>query len=74
MDAALSFLTTRMRTVREVEDKLDDLQYGEADVLATVERLKELSLLNDEAYAQEFVSPGDQTGEPAEAVSGSEGS
>lgn len=55
MDAALSFLTTRMRTVREVEDKLDDLQYGEADILATVERLKELSLLNDEAYAQEFV-------------------
>ena len=38
-----------------MEDKLDDLQYGEADVLATVERLKELSLLNDEAYAQEFV-------------------
>lgn len=55
MDAALSYLTARMRTVREVEDKLDDLQYGEGDILATVERLKELGLLNDEAYAREFV-------------------
>ena len=55
MDAALSYLTGRMRTVREVEDKLDDLQYGEGDVLATVERLKELNLLNDREYAREFV-------------------
>ena len=55
MDAALSFLTSRMRTVREVEEKLDDLQYGEGDILATVERLKELNLLNDAEYAREFV-------------------
>lgn len=55
MDAALAYLTDRMRTVREVEDKLDDLQYGEGDILATVARLKELNLLNDEAYAREFV-------------------
>ncbi len=55
MDAALSYLTGRMRTVREVEKKLDSLQYGEGDILVTVERLKELNLLNDEAYAREFV-------------------
>ena len=55
MDAALSYLTGRIRTVREVEDKLDDLQYGEGDILATVERLKELNLLNDAEYAREFV-------------------
>ncbi len=55
MDAALSFLTARMRTVREVEEKLDDLQYGEGDVLTTVERLKELNLLNDREFAREFV-------------------
>lgn len=55
MDAALSYLSARMRTVREVEDKLDDLQYGEGDILVTVERLKELNLLNDEEYAREFV-------------------
>ncbi len=57
MDAALSFLTPRMRTVREVEEQLDDLQYGEADILTTVERLKELNLLDDAAYAREFVRP-----------------
>ena len=55
MDAALSYLSARMRTVREVEDKLDELQYGEGDILVTVERLKELNLLNDEEYAREFV-------------------
>lgn len=55
MDAALSYLTGRMRTVREVEEKLDDLQYGEGDILTTVERLKELNLLNDAEYAHEFV-------------------
>ena len=55
MDAALSYLTGRMRTVREVEDKLDDLQYGEGDILAVVDRLKELNLLNAEEYAREFV-------------------
>ncbi len=55
MDAALSYLTAKMRTVREVEEKLDELQYGEGDILVTVERLKELNLLNDEEYAREFV-------------------
>ena len=55
MDAALAYLTDRMRTVREVEEKLDDLQYGEGDILSTVARLKELNLLNDEVYAREFV-------------------
>ena len=55
MDAALDYLTDRMRTVREVADRLDDLQYGEGDILAAVERLKELNLLNDEAYAREFI-------------------
>ena len=55
MAAAQGCLTARMRTVREVEDKLDELQYGEGDILATVARLKELNLLDDEAYAREFV-------------------
>lgn len=55
MDAALVYLTGRMRTVREVEDKLDSLQYGEGDILITVNRLKELNLLNDAEYAREFV-------------------
>ena len=55
MDAALGYLTARMRTVREVEEYLDKLQYGEGDIILTVARLKELGLLNDEHFAQEFV-------------------
>ncbi|MBQ6146896.1 MAG: regulatory protein RecX [Clostridia bacterium] len=55
MDAALSYLTARMRTVREVEERLDDLQYGEGDILTTVNRLQELNLLNYAEYAREFV-------------------
>ena len=54
MDSALRFLA-RARTVREVERHLDACEYGEVEVYETVERLKELGLLNDAAYAEEFV-------------------
>ncbi|MEN6635723.1 MAG: RecX family transcriptional regulator [Clostridiaceae bacterium] len=54
MDAALRFLV-RARTVREVERHLDACEYGEVEVYETVERLKDLGLLNDAAYAEEFV-------------------
>lgn len=56
MDAALRFLAARPRTVREVEDKLDSLDYGEGDIGMTVARLKELGLLNDESFAADFVA------------------
>ena len=55
MDAALRFLEGRARTVREVERRLDACEYGEVEVYETVERLKELNLLNDTAYAEEYV-------------------
>lgn len=55
MDAALKYLTPRMRTVREMQEYLDSLDYGEADVDATVARLQELGLLDDGQYAREFV-------------------
>ena len=55
MDAALRFLGARARTVRETERHLDACEYGEYEVYQTVERLKELNLLDDEAFAQEFV-------------------
>lgn len=55
MDAALKYLTTRMRTVREMQEHLDGLDYGEADVDATISRLQELGLLDDGQYAREFV-------------------
>ena len=54
MDSALRFLA-RARTVREVERHLDACEYGEVEVYETVERLKELGLLNDLAFAEEFV-------------------
>lgn len=55
MDAALRYLGARARTVREVERHLDSCEYGEVEVYETVERLKELGLLDDLAYANEFV-------------------
>ena len=55
MDAALRYLGGRARTVREVERHLDACEYGEVEVYETVERLKELNLLDDLAYANDFV-------------------
>lgn len=55
MDAALKYLTTKARTVREMELYLDKREYGEYEVYQVVERLKELGYLNDEAYACDFV-------------------
>lgn len=56
MDCALSYLTARDRTVREMQRHLDQKEYGEADVDAVIERLIELGLLNDRRYAEQFVA------------------
>lgn len=56
MDAALSYLSPKARTVREVEENLDSLDYAEYDVYSTVERLKELGYLDDEKYARDFIA------------------
>lgn len=55
MDAALSYLSGRARTVREVERHLDEKQYGEYEVQQVVERLQELGYLDDAAFAKEFI-------------------
>ena len=55
MDEALRFLGGRARTVREVERRLDECEFGEAEISAVVERLIELGLLNDASYAEQFV-------------------
>lgn len=55
MDAALRFLGGRARTVREVERRLDACEFGEVEVYETVERLKDLGLLNDASFAEQFV-------------------
>ena len=56
MDAALTYLGYRARTAREVERRLDELQYGEVEIAETLERLKELKLVDDAAYAEEFIA------------------
>ena len=55
MEYAMKYLTVKDRTVSEMQTYLDGKEFGEADVDATIERLKELGLLNDARYAQRFV-------------------
>lgn len=54
-DAALSYLSPKARTVREVELKLDEGSYSEGEIMQTIERLKEAGLLDDEKYARDFI-------------------
>ncbi len=54
-DAALSYLSPKARTVREVELKLDEGSYSEGEIMQTTERLKEAGLLDDEKYARDFI-------------------
>ena len=55
MDYAMKYLTAKDRTVSEMQAYLDEKDFGEADVDATVARLQELGLLDDRRYAQRFV-------------------
>ena len=55
MDAALSYLERSPRTVREVERRLDECEFGEADIDAVTLRLTELGLVNDQAFAQDYI-------------------
>ena len=54
-DAALSYLSPKARTVREVELKLDEGSYSEGEIMQTIDRLKEAGLLDDEKYARDFI-------------------
>ena len=55
MDYAMKYLTTRYRTESEMIAYLDSKDFGEADVDATIERLKSLGLIDDERFAKRFV-------------------
>jgi len=55
MEYAMKYLTVKDRTVSEMQTYLDGKDFGEADVDATIARLRELGLLNDARYAQRFV-------------------
>ena len=56
MDAALSYLTARARTVGEMELHLYKQQFGEVEVYDCIERLKELGYLNDRHFAADFIA------------------
>ncbi len=55
MDWALKYLDVKPRTVREVELKLDEAEFGEQEVYDVILRLKELNFLNDNDYAANFI-------------------
>lgn len=55
MDHALTYLSSRQRTVREMACYLDEKDFGEADVDATIARLIELGLLDDRRFADDFI-------------------
>ena len=55
MEYAMSYLTARDRTEREMQTYLDSKEFGEADIDATLFRLKELGLIDDRRYAEQFV-------------------
>lgn len=56
MEAALNYLERTARTKREMERYLeDDKMFDEVSVMETIRRLEELNLINDEAFAMNFV-------------------
>lgn len=55
MDEALRFLGARARTEREVMRRLEECEFGEAEIETTLLRLQELGLVNDAAFAEDFV-------------------
>ncbi|MBR5947916.1 MAG: regulatory protein RecX [Clostridia bacterium] len=54
-EEALHFLTPKARTVREVENRLDECDHSEMEIFEAVERLKNAGLLDDEKYAADFI-------------------
>ena len=55
MDAALSYLSYRARSVREMERHLDECNYGESEIQQVIDRLLELNYLDDQAFAENFI-------------------
>jgi regulatory protein len=55
MDAALSYLTARMRSASEMRRHLERRGYDQAEVDQALARLRELGYIDDGAYAKELV-------------------
>ncbi len=60
LDAALRFLEPRQRSVGEVRRRLTRVGYREDLVAAAIERLTELGMLDDEAFARAWVESRDR--------------
>lgn len=54
-NAALYFLAARPRSVREIRDRLRQKDYPDDHIEAAIERLGQLGLVNDEAFARFWV-------------------
>ena len=53
---ALHYIGYRMRSILEVEQKLENLGYEPSMITKTIEFLKEHNFLNDTAFAQAYIS------------------
>ena len=60
LDAALQFLEARQRSVAEVRRRLTTVGYREVLVTAAIERLGELGMLDDQAFAAQWVESRDR--------------
>jgi len=60
LDAALRFLEARQRSVAEVRRRLTTAGYREDLVTGAIERLGELGMLDDEAFATQWVESRDR--------------
>lgn len=58
---ALSFLSYQMRSEYEVYEKLKGLEFGEAVIQETLQKLKKLNFLNDESYSQALLETRKKT-------------
>jgi len=65
---ALDYLSHQLRTEKEVHDKLRDEDLDETVVDATMQRLRELRLLNDQQYADAYVRTAKRTSDKGPRV------
>lgn len=62
MDAALHLLKFRGRSEKEMAQRLKEKKFEPGDIAATVARLVELNLMNDEALARGWIESGRRSG------------
>ncbi len=55
MDAALTYLTARMRSEKEMRQYLEKKEYAPEEIAAVMERLKEYRYIDDQAFADEWI-------------------